>query len=80
MTLKDLGGRKFLLAIFAGLVGILSIILFTHYIKDPNAGLLLTVIGAPCIGIIGIVAGTQGAHDIRHGEGYMAPINTDDKQ
>jgi peptidoglycan/LPS O-acetylase OafA/YrhL len=57
--------RKWLAALVAlGLI-IWSMILFSQNMSNPNASLLLSLVVTPCLGIIAIVAGVQGVHDVK---------------
>lgn len=58
-------GRKFTVAIFCAVLCIFAVIAFCHYIKEPNAPLLLTMVAAPCLAIIAGVVGVEGAKDIK---------------
>lgn len=58
-------GRKFSFAIFCALVVVFCLAAFIINIDKVQAGLLLTVIAAPSLGIIGLVVGVEGASDIK---------------
>lgn len=58
-------GRKFAAALYCGGLLIAALVLFAVHIKEPNAGLLLTVVAAPCLGIIAAAVGLEGARDIK---------------
>ena len=58
-------GRKFMFAIFCAALCIASIILFCIFIEKEAASLLITLIAAPCLGIIATVIGVEGIKDIK---------------
>lgn len=68
-------GRKFAFAIFCAALCIFAVIAFCCYIKEPNAPLLLTMVAAPCLGIIAGVVGVEGAKDIK----ISRPQNGEDR-
>lgn len=66
-------GRKFLFALFCAALVVYCLVVFTIHIGEPQAGLLLSLIAAPALGIIAVVVGVEGGKDIklagRSGEG-----------
>lgn len=58
-------GRKFSFAIFCAILVVYSLIMFSLKMDSPNAGLLLSLIATPCLGVIGVVVGVEGVGDIR---------------
>jgi uncharacterized membrane protein HdeD (DUF308 family) len=72
--------RRWIGALFAALFAIFAFIMFCHYIKEPNSGLILTVVCAPCLAIVGVVTTGQSFIDHKFGEtGQYAPNNKQDQ-
>lgn len=67
--MKKWQSRKWIAAIFSACFAIAAFVVFTINIKEPNAGLLLSVVVAPNIGVVCIVCGVQGLYDHKYGEG-----------
>jgi len=58
-------GRKFAFAIYCAIIVVFCLIAFFLKMDNPNAGLLLSLIATPCLGIIGVVVGVEGVGDIK---------------
>ena len=77
--------RKFIIALLCLALATLCVVYFVQNVAQSNATLLLTVVAAPCLLIVGGIAGVQGAHDIKYGEKGLltltsssGPANDDD--